>query len=81
MEIGAVPAAVDQKKIKAGAEKLSEEKMKLAAMQAKLQALEQEKAMLIAAGQIPNIARASVDLPEALGPIIPTASPAACGGG
>jgi len=41
--------------IKAGEEKLSAEKMKLAAIQAKLQALEQEKAMLTAAGQIPKV--------------------------
>jgi outer membrane protein OmpA-like peptidoglycan-associated protein len=41
--------------IKAGEEKLSAEKMKLAAIQAKLQAMEQEKAMLTAAGQIPKV--------------------------
>jgi outer membrane protein OmpA-like peptidoglycan-associated protein len=41
--------------IKAGEEKLSAEKMKLAAMQTKLQALEQEKAMLTAAGKIPKV--------------------------
>ena len=40
--------------IKAGEEKLSAEKMKLAAMQTKLQVLEQEKAMLTAAGKIPD---------------------------
>ena len=41
--------------IKAGEEKLSAERMKLAAVQAKLQALEQEKTMLTAAGQIPKV--------------------------
>lgn len=41
--------------IRAGEEKLSTEKMKLAAMQAKVQALEQEKAMLTAAGKIPKV--------------------------
>ena len=41
--------------IKAGEEKLSAEKMKLAAMQTKLQVLEQEKAMLTAAGKIPKV--------------------------
>ena len=41
--------------IKAKEEKFSEEKEKLAAMQTKLQALEQEKAMLTAAGKIPKV--------------------------
>lgn len=41
--------------IKAGEEKLSAEKAKLAAVQAKLQALEQEKAMLTSAGKIPKV--------------------------
>jgi outer membrane protein OmpA-like peptidoglycan-associated protein len=47
--------AKEAMEIKAGEEKLSAEKMKLAAMQSKLQALEQEKAMLTAAGQIPKV--------------------------
>ncbi|MCE5264088.1 MAG: OmpA family protein [Deltaproteobacteria bacterium] len=40
---------------KAREEKLAEEKMKLAAVQERLQALEQEKAMLTAAGKIPKV--------------------------
>ena len=41
--------------IKAGEEKLSAEKEKLAVVQAKLQTLEQEKAMLTSAGKIPKV--------------------------
>ena len=41
--------------IRAKEEKYAAEKQKLAVMQAKLQALEQEKAMLIAAGKIPKV--------------------------
>jgi outer membrane protein OmpA-like peptidoglycan-associated protein len=41
--------------IKAKEEKFAVEKEKVAAMQAKLQTLEQEKAMLIAAGKIPKV--------------------------
>lgn len=41
--------------IRAKEEEFAAEKEKMAAMQAKLQALEQEKAMLIAAGKIPNV--------------------------
>jgi len=47
--------------IKAGEEKLSAEKMKLAAMQTKLQVLEQEKAMLTAAGKIPKVTARAED--------------------
>jgi outer membrane protein OmpA-like peptidoglycan-associated protein len=53
-QIGA-ERAKEAMEIKAGEEKLSVEKMKLAAMQAKLQALEQEKSMLTAAGKIPKV--------------------------
>ncbi|MFH2119515.1 MAG: OmpA family protein [Pseudomonadota bacterium] len=41
--------------IRAREEKFTEEKEKMAVMQARLQALEQEKAMLIAAGKIPKV--------------------------
>jgi outer membrane protein OmpA-like peptidoglycan-associated protein len=59
-QIGA-QRAKEVMEIKAGEEKLSEEKLKLAAMQAKLQALEQEKAMLTAAGKIPKVTAKSGD--------------------
>jgi outer membrane protein OmpA-like peptidoglycan-associated protein len=48
--------AKEMMEMKAKEEKLSAEKEKLAAMQAKLQTLEQEKAMLTAAGKIPKAA-------------------------
>lgn len=53
-QIGAQRAR-EAMEIKAGEEKLAAEKMKLADVQAKLQALEQEKAMLTAAGKIPKV--------------------------
>jgi outer membrane protein OmpA-like peptidoglycan-associated protein len=48
--------AKEMVEMKAKEEKFSAEKEKLAVMQAKLQALEQEKAMLTAAGKIPKVA-------------------------
>ena len=47
--------------IRAKEEKYAAEKQKLAAMQAKLQVLEQEKAMLIAAGKIPKVTATAGD--------------------
>ena len=47
--------AKDALEIRAREEKFAVEKEKMAVMQAKLQALEQEKAMLIAAGKIPKV--------------------------
>jgi len=53
-ELGA-QRAKEAQEIRAKEEKFAEEKEKLAVMQVKLQALEQEKAMLIAAGKIPKV--------------------------
>jgi len=50
-----VQQAKEAQEIRAKEEKFAVEKEKMAVMQAKLQALEQEKAMLIAAGKIPNV--------------------------
>lgn len=50
----AAQRAKEELEMKAREEKLSAEKQRVAAMQAKLEALEQEKAMLAAAGKIPK---------------------------
>jgi len=54
VQVGAQRAKETQE-IRAKEEKFAAEKEKLAVMQTKLQALEQEKAMLIAAGKIPKV--------------------------
>jgi outer membrane protein OmpA-like peptidoglycan-associated protein len=53
--------AKEAQEIRAREEKFAAEKEKMAVMQAKLQALEQEKAMLIAAGKIPKVSAEAGD--------------------